>query len=146
MKTWTIKCSLKSSNISDGVDTSCETELKIPAHIEMVKFLGQNPKDMLTNFHHFVCLAIAKGITYGNSWRKHGVKYSIFPNCLRKVDRVQAGIETDNPDAICDGAADAAVYFELLLQYVMETYPDKYEEWLKNDVQSYIDKYLNGKK
>ena len=138
----TIKIQFKIESTDNSIDKNCSIELKIPEDLDFKSHAGQNPADMVENFFWFTCLSIAKGLTYGDSWKKHGLKFSIFPNCLRKVDRVEVGVDENLSDSICDGAADACVYFELLLQWVMENYKDAYNEWLTNDVKKYIDKYL----
>lgn len=138
----TLKFSIQSSESNiDNISKELTIFLQLPAGLNFPEHAGQNPADMVENFFWMTCLSIAKGLTYGDSWKKHGPVFSIFPNCLRKVDRVESGLKLNMPDSITDGAADAVVYFELLLQWIQAEHPDEYKEWIQNDVFKYLDKY-----
>jgi hypothetical protein len=143
-KSIVLSISIRSSEAeTDGIVAEKSITLHFPPGMDLARHLGQNPKDMALNYFWLTALAMAKGVTYGNSWRKHGPKFSIFSNCLRKVDRVEAGLEQNLPDATIDGSGDAVNYFALFLQWCQEKYPDQYKEWLDKDVIAYIDKFCS---
>lgn len=76
----------------------------------------------------FVCqqlitLEAKKTISYGDSWRKHGEMFSIFPNISRKFDRLErvfAGATPTADENICHTLGDLAVYAAKYISFLWE--------------------------
>jgi hypothetical protein len=145
LKKITVSSSMFSSEHGDDINYCVGTELFFPAKEDIRKLLAQDPTLMLDLYHQLTCLSIAKGITYGDSWRKHGLRFSMIPNCLRKVDRVVNGAENNIIEPMIDGSGDCINYFALLLQYLREKHPDMYQHWMDTEVKAYIQQYCSEK-
>lgn len=118
-------------------------------HVLDFASVGQDPAKMIDTVCELVVLAIAKGSTYGDSWRKKGELLSIWPNVMRKYDRVEnsimqqaSGSSSFNVAPRIDGTSDFSVYGLLYLQFLAETYPDLYEKWRLSEVVGFIEDNL----
>lgn len=64
-----------------------------------------------------------KSASYGDSWKKYGELLSIFPNIMRKVDRLEAlmaGARATSDESLWDTVGDCAVYLAKYLGWQME--------------------------
>ena len=110
--------------------------------------IGQDPTVMMKQMLELMILSISKGVSYGSSYKSKGEVLSIFPNLMRKYERVEKSImdQVDkgvkNPSPRIDGTADLAVYCLLYLQFLEKEYPLEYMSWFNKEVKSYIEDQL----
>lgn len=128
----------------EGSGQSVSTADLIVPEGKLTEVLGQNPVLFTSNALALSALAIAKGISYKDSWKRHGEMFSIVPNLLRKMDRIQACVQTNTPAGKIDGSADLAVYALLFLQDLENRYPEDFKQWHQKDVLEYIETYAKG--
>lgn len=137
-----------SIEMPDGVLHTHSAKLIVPGDSkstqEISKLLGQDPTVFTRNVFALSCLAIAKGITYKDSWKKHGESFSIIPNLLRKMDRITACAENDKAAGKIDGSGDLAVYSMLFLQWLEQEHPEEFKEWLSSEVIKYVNEYAGA--
>ncbi len=76
-----------------------------------------------------------KNKLYGDSWKKYGEKFSIFPNIARKFDRLEniilndEGSPRDKIATVFDLTGYCLLYLELLKAY----YPEEYVSFMKKE-------------
>jgi len=135
----------------DGETDHCDRfsdTLEIPDKLDNDAILGFNRKSFAEVIFNLYLLAFAKSVEYGDSWQKRGEIRGPISNIDRKYDRVMNSIEQwtnqgkNDPYPRIDGSADLAVYTLLYLStYLRKHYPAAFDNWWRNEVQNFIDRY-----
>lgn len=122
--------------------------LEIPLELASDEKLGFNRRSFGETIFTLYVMTFAKGMQYGNSWQKRGEIRGPISNMDRKYDRLMNSIDQweqtgkNDPYPRIDGSADLAVYALLYLStFLREHYPEAFERWWKEEVQSFLDRY-----
>jgi hypothetical protein len=122
--------------------------LEIPAELNSDERLGFNRRSFGETIFTLYVMTFAKGMQYGNSWQKRGEIRGPISNIDRKYDRLMNSIDQwestgkNDPYPRIDGSADSAVYHLLYLStFLREHYPEAFERWWREEVQSFLDRY-----
>jgi hypothetical protein len=122
--------------------------LEIPDELDDDERFGFNRQSFGEMLFTLYLLVFAKSVQYGDSWQKRGEVRGPIANLDRKYDRIMKSIEQwqengkNDPYPRIDGSADLAVYALLYLStYLREHYPDAFEKWRTEEVESFLSRY-----
>lgn len=94
---------------------------------------GQSPEKMVALLQFLDRLHRTKSRCYGDSWKARGEVFSIWPNILRKVDRL--GSQGDQTESAFDTAGDLVIYLAKYIVWLTDSRCASEEDAVLHELQ-----------